>query len=63
MVLDFQKTMDKSMYWFHKHLGVLRLLLYITNPETLKANPDIDPDRVIIGGCSAGGKFNYGYDY
>lgn len=25
--------------------------------ETLKANPDIDPDRVIVGGCSAGGKF------
>lgn len=55
---DFQKTMNGAYVLVpQRSFATKTSTVYNLIQETLKANPDIDPDRVIIGGCSAGGKF------
>ena len=54
----FQKTMDGAYVLVpQRSFATKTSTVYNLIQETLKANPDIDPDRVIVGGCSAGGKF------
>lgn len=55
---EFQNTMDGAYVLVPQRSYTTKTsTVYNLIQAVLKANPDIDPDRVIIGGCSAGGKF------
>ena len=55
---EFQNTMDGAYVLVPQRSGTTKTsTVYNLIQKLIKDNPDIDPDRVIIGGCSAGGKF------